>query len=200
MKITDIVPARKKLCSVYIDGEYAMKLDAQVLAENVVKPGAELDDEELHELIMLSDRKRSKERALWLLSGRDYSRKKLLEKLKAEANEDVAEEVCDRMEELGLIDDEKYARRLSHDLIQLKKMSKRGAMYKLMEKGIDRELAEAVLDEIEIDPVEQICALIEKKYINKLEDEKDRRRTVAALQRLGYSWSDIKAALEEYVE
>lgn len=76
MKITDIVPARKKLCSVYIDGEYAMKLDAQVLAENVVKPGAELDDEQLHELIMLSDRKRSKERALWLLSGRDYSRKK----------------------------------------------------------------------------------------------------------------------------
>ena len=121
MKITDIVPARKKLCSVYIDGEYAMKLDAQVLAENVVKPGAELDDEQLHELIMLSDRKRSKERALWLLSGRDYSRKKLFEKLREEASEDVADEVCDRMEELGLIDDEKYARRLSHDLIQLKK-------------------------------------------------------------------------------
>lgn len=200
MKITDIVPARKKLCSVYIDGEYAMKLDAQVLAENVVKPGAELDDEQLHELIMLSDRKRSKERALWLLSGRDYSRKKLFEKLREEASEDVADEVCDRMEELGLIDDEKYARRLSHDLIQLKKMSKRGAMYKLMEKGIDRETAEQVLEEIEIDPVEQICALIDKKYINKLEDEKDRRRTVAALQRLGYSWSDIKAALEEYTE
>ena len=196
MIITQLVPARKKLVSVYIDGEYAMKLDAQVLEENCIRPGSELDDEELHELIKKSEYKRAKEKALFLLSGRDYPRKKLLEKLRSESGEDAAEQVVERMEELGLVNDEDYARRLAHDLLYIKKMSERGAMYKLMEKGIDRELAEEVLAEFEVDPVEQLTELIEKKYANKLEDEKDRRRTIAALQRLGYSWGDIKAALE----
>ena len=69
-----------------------------------------------------------------------------------------------------------------------------------MEKGISRDVCESVLDEFEVDPTEQIVQLIEKKYKNKLQDEKDRRRTVAALQRMGYSWSDIKDALESFLE
>ena len=104
------------------------------------------------------------------------------------------------MEELGLVNDESYARRLAHDLLYIKRMSVRGAMYKLIEKGIDKETAQSVLDEFEIDPVEQLTELIGRKYADKLEDEKDRRRTVAALQRLGYSWPDIKAALMEFEE
>ena len=87
-----------------------------------------------------------------------------------------------------------------NDLLYIKRMSVRGAMYKLIEKGIDKETAQSVLDEFEIDPVEQLTELIGRKYADKLEDEKDRRRTVAALQRLGYSWPDIKAALMEFEE
>ena len=104
------------------------------------------------------------------------------------------------MEELGLVNDENYARRLAHDLIYLKKLSVRGAKYKLMEKGIDRELCEEILEEFDVDPVEQLVELIERKYADKLDDEKGRRRTVAALQRLGYSWGDIKSALAEFEE
>ena len=198
MTVTDIRPARKKLCSVYIDGEFAMKLDAAVLEENCIKPGTQLDDERLHELIKESEYRRAKEKALWLLSGRDYSSGGLYSKLLKEASPETAQSVVERMEELDLVGDEDYARRLSHDLLYIKKMSKRGALYKLMEKGIDRELAEEVLDEFDVDPVEQITELIERKYADKLADEKDRRRTVAALQRLGYSWSDIKEALAEF--
>ena len=77
-------------------------------------------------------------------------------------------------------------------------MSKRGALYKLTEKGIERELAQEILDEFDVDPVEQLTEFIERKYAGKLEDEKDRRRTVAALGRLGYSWSDIKEALDRF--
>ena len=183
---------------VYIDGEFAMKLDTQVLIEECIKVGSEIDDESLRALIEKSEYKRAKEKALWLLSQRDYSYKKLFEKLKAEASESVAEKVCGRMEELGLVDDERYAKRMAHDLIYLKKLSQRSALYKLMEKGIDRELAEDVLCEFEVDPVEQLVELIERKYADKLDDEKMRRRTIAALQRLGYSWGDIKAAVEQF--
>lgn len=198
MRITDLKPVKKSLSLVYIDGEYAMKLDTATLAENGINVGYELDDDELRELIEKSDYKRAKEKALYLLSGRDYSKKQLMDKIKKNSSEEAAEEVCERMEELGLVNDENYARRLAHDLIYLKKLSIRGARYKLMEKGIDRELCDEILEEFDVDPVEQITELIERKYADKLDDEKGLRRTVAALQRLGYSWSDIKSALAEF--
>ena len=198
MIITDLKPVKKSLSLVYIDGEYAMKLDTATLAENGIIVGYTLDDDELKELIEKSDYRRAKEKALYLISGRDYSKKQLMDKIKKDSSEETAEEVCERMEELGLLNDENYARRLAHDLIYLKKLSVKGAKYKLMEKGIDRELCEEILEEFDVDPVEQLVELIERKYADKLDDEKGRRRTIAALQRLGYSWSDIKSALAEY--
>lgn len=200
MIITDLKPVKKSLSLVYIDGEYAMKLDTATLAENGITVGCVIEDDELKELIEKSNYKRAKEKALWLISGRDYSKKQLMDKIKKDSSEETAEEVCERMEELGLVNDENYARRLAHDLIYLKKLSVRGAKYKLMDKGIDRELCEEILEEFDVDPVEQLVELIERKYADKLDDEKGRRRTVAALQRLGYSWSDIKSALAEFEE
>ena len=198
MTITDIQPARKGMSRLYIDGEFALSLDTRALSEYGVSAGMEIDDDELHELIEKCEYRRAKEKALWLLSGKDYSRKGLFDKLIKEASEDTAEEICSRMEELGLIDDEKYARRLAHDLFYIKKLSYRGVVYKLMEKGIDKELCEEIADEFEIDPVEQLIEKKKKKYSDKLDDEKNRRRTIAALQRLGYNWGDIKSALAEF--
>lgn len=198
MRITELKPVRKSLTMVYIDGEYAMKLDTVTLAEKGIDVGYTFDDDELKELIEQSEYKRAKEKALWLLSGRDYSKKMLMDKIRKDSSEEAAEEVCERMEELGLVNDESYARRLAHDLIYLKKLSVRGAKYKLMEKGIDRELCDEILEEFDVDPVEQLIELIDRKYADKLDDEKGLRRTVAALQRLGYNWSDIKSALAEY--
>lgn len=200
MTVTAIKPARKALSMLYIDGEYAMKLDTQTLKENCIKVGTSLDDEQLKDLIEKSNYKRAKEKALWLLSGRDYSKKQLIDKIKKDSSHETAEEVCERMEELGLVNDESYARRYASDLLNIKRMSKRGAKYKLMEKGIDRALCDEILDEFDVDPVEQLVDIIKRKYANKLDDEKDRRRTVAALQRMGYGWGDIKSAIAEFEE
>ena len=76
-------------------------------------------------------------------------------------------------------------------------MSKRGAAMELRRRGIESDLIDEALDEIEVDEREQIAAVIERKY-PKIEDEKIRRRATAALQRLGYGWDDIKAVLNEY--
>ena len=69
---------------------------------------------------------------------------------------------------------------------------------KLILKGIPRDLAKAALANTETDERAQIEALIEKKYKNKVADEENLRRTVAALMRKGFKFSDIKAALKNY--
>ena len=82
MIITDIVPKRKKLSAIYIDGEFALKLDTETVLISKFSTGSEITDEELKKLIEKSNEKRAKEKALWLISYRDHSKKELQDKLK----------------------------------------------------------------------------------------------------------------------
>ncbi len=197
MKITDIRPRRKGLSAVYIDGEYALSLDTQTLLEHRIDIGREFDDEELHDLIESSNERRAKEKALWLISYRSHSKKELRDKIRRTCDRQSAEKAVERMEELGLVNDRDYAERCAQTLIFTKHMSKRGAAMELRRKGIESEIIDEVLDDIEVDEREQIQAVIERKY-PKIDDEKIRRRAVAALQRLGYGWEDIKAVIESF--
>ena len=197
MKITDIRPRRKGLSAVYIDGEYALSLDPQTLLEHRIDIGREFDDEELHDLIESSNERRAKEKALWLISYRSHSKKELRDKISRTCDRQSAEKAVERMEELGLVNDRDYAERCAQTLIFTKHMSKRGAAMELRRKGIESEIINEVLDDIEVDEREQIQAVIERKY-PKIDDEKIRRRAVAALQRLGYGWEDIKAVIESF--
>ena len=200
MQITAIEPRKKGLSALYIDGEFAMKLDTEVLLAHRFDVGREIDDEALHDCVLDSQLKRCKDKAMWLISYRDHSRRELFDKLKKDYPEDVAEAAVTRMEELGLINDASYARRYTADLINVKHLSERGIRQKLYEKGIDRDLIDEILDETELDESEQIRAVIEKKYAGGLDDEKIRRRAVNALQRLGFGYGSIKSVLNEYTD
>lgn len=200
MIITNIVPKRKKLSAVYIDGEFALKIDTETIISSPYSVGSEIDDEQLKELIDRAEEKRAKEKALWLLSTRDHSKRELETKIRKTNSAESAQKAVERMEELGLVDDEKFARRYAEELINIKHLSVRGAKYKLTEKGIDKSLADEILEELAPDPREHIEILIEKKYRKNLSDEKGRHKTVAALQRMGYSWGDIKAVMSNYFE
>ena len=136
---------------------------------------------------------------MWLISYRDHSKKELTDKIKRTCDEESAEKAVERMEELGLVNDEAYAQRYAKKLLFSKHMSKNAAIYELSRKGIDKELAEEILENTEVDERNQIRQVIDKKYRN-LSDEKIRRRAVSALQRLGYRWDDIRSVLEEYSE
>lgn len=199
MQVTNLEKKRKYLTSVYIDFEYALDLDTRVLEENRISVGTLMDDDKLRDLISESAHRRAKEKALWLLSYRDHSSKELYDKLVRDFSEEVAKDTVERMHELRLLDDESYARRLAKDL-KSKHQSPSNIRYKLIQKGIDRESAESIVEDLDIDPVQEICTLISKKYLNKITDEKGLRRTVAALQRAGYKWSDIRSALSHFTE
>ena len=197
MLITAIEPRRKGLSALFIDGEFAMNLDTQALLENRFDVGRDISDEDLKEMIELSNERRAKEKALWLISYRSHSKKELKDKIRRTCDDTSAEKAVERMEELGLVNDEEYARQFARKLLLQKKMARRTAMLEMSRKGIDKETAEAALDEIDVDYRENIRYIIEKKY-RDIGDEKIKRRAVAALQRLGYGWDDIRAVLNEY--
>lgn len=197
MLVTAIEPCRKSMSALYIDGEFAMKLDTMTLLKNHIKPGVEITDEKLRNIIEESDTNRAKERALYLVTYRDHSKKELTDKIKRTCSQQAAEQAAQQMEELGLVDDESFARKYANELLQKKHMSPRGIEYKLKEKGISNELIAIIKEELECDPYDQIRELLNKKYADYAENEKIKRRAIAALQRLGWSWSDIKSAMDD---
>ena len=200
MLITAVEPRKKGLSALYIDGEFAMKLDTEVLLAHRFDVGREIDDDDLHACLQESEMKRCKDKAMWLISFRDHSRRELFDKLRRDYDDEICEAAVARMEELGLIDDERYAKRYSADLVNIKHLSERGVRQKLREKGIDRDLIDEIVDGLFIDEEEQIRAVIEKKYARVLQDEKGRRRAVNTLTRMGFSYADIKSVMSEYTE
>lgn len=200
MQITAIEPRRKGLSALYIDGEFAINIDSEVLLSDHIDIGNSIDDETLHELIHKSDVKRCKNKALYLIEFRDHTKKELIDKLKKTFPENIVLDTADHLEELGLINDESYAKRYTNDLINLKKLSRRGVKQKLYEKGIDKYLIEDILEDIDINEKEQIRKLIESKYYKIISDEKGYNRAFNALVRKGYDYNDIKSVMRDYTE
>lgn len=197
MIVTAVEPRRKSLSAVYVDGEFFGKLDTETLIENRIATGTEIDEDELQELILKSEVRRAKEKALWLISYRDHTEGELFQKLSKDFSEEAAASAVARMKELRLTDDEAVARRYAEELHR-KHQSPQNIIYKLTQKGIDKDFAGEIVEELSIDPVAEISALIEKKYLRKLSEENGTKRVVAALQRAGYRFGDIKSALNRY--
>ncbi len=197
MIITDIRPIRKGLNNIYIDGEAAVKLDKEICLINHLKIGQSLTDEELHSLIEQSEYRRAKEKALYILSGRNHSKKELEQKIARTTSREAAQKACDQMEDLGLINDESFAKMYARELFVRKKYGKIRVKQEMRLKGIDKELIDQVLEEYEQDDTsEKILEILEKKYSRYKEDEKVKRRAIAALQRMGYNWEEIRTAVD----
>ena len=195
MLISSVEPWKRSMSAVYIDGEYAVTLDNMTLIKNHIKAGVEISDEELHSLIQQSEKQRANEKALNLITYRDHSKKELKEKLSRTYSEETAEEIAEKMQEAGLVNDEEYARKYAEELLRKKHMSMRGIEFKLREKGISSEIIQIIREELDLDSVAEIQQVLAKKYPTYAQDEKVKKRAIAALQRLGWSWSDIKNAM-----
>ncbi len=213
MKLT-AKPGKGEKIHLSLDGEYIATVNADYWFTCGIKSGSEVTPEQLEELLTESARRKMMNKALDLLSMRDYSRRELSDKLVTKAWEkkeqkdmdlgslkQQASDICDRLEELGLLNEERFARSYVDELIRRKHLSKSGLKTALIQKGVQRDIIETVLEEVDIDPVEQVRELLATKFKNRdLSDEKQKTRTVNALLRLGYRYNEIHAAMGEWME
>ena len=198
MELTAAEPRRRGLVQLFLDGEAAVKLDAQVFLQSGLKPGDQVSDQELFELIQASDARRAQEKALYLLEYRNYSKRELTEKIaRTAASREAAQAAAGRMEELGLIDDRRFGEDYARELFSRKGYGARRAAQELRRKGLDQELVQELVEKYggPEQSGENIRRVLEKKYPGWQADEKVRRRAFAALQRLGYSYQEVREAM-----
>ena len=200
MEITAITKCRQHLFCVELTDAKSVLLDAKTVTDNGLFVGQQLSADGLSKIQRESDYARAFSRAVWYIERGDISEKALKDKLKRAGFEITAiEKAAERLTELGLIDDTALAERMAARLTE-SNVSVRAALIKMTAKGIDRATAKAALENIECDAAQQIRAVIEKKYKSKLPDADSVRRVFAALQRLGFGYSDIRSVLKQYSE
>jgi regulatory protein len=128
--------------------------------------------------------------ALRLLTGAPRSRSQLAEAMaRKDVPDEVADRVLDRFTEVGLVDDDAYARMLVRTRHAERGLSRRALAVELSRRGIDAETASGALDEVDADDEEKAArALVRRKLAATagLAPDVRARRTYAALGRKGY--------------
>lgn len=197
MKILSVSRLRRSLYRLDFENGDPVEVDVRTFDESGFRQGSDLTEEQLNTLLATSQYNRARERALYLLGLRDYACKELEQKLYTEATPEIAAAVVERLREVGLLDDERYAARLARSLSEIKHYPRRRIEQELRHRGISSMLIQTVLSELEGEDYEQALALLQKKYYNKLNDPDSRRRVVAALARRGFSYGSIRRAMDE---
>ncbi len=143
----------------------------------------------------------AKKRAMYLLGGKDYSKKELMDKLLKNYSRENCEKAVAQMEEYGYLDDERYAKKLARQYIEVRKYGKSRAKMMMIQKGLGSALADEALEQYTSDDmIDEIVSIIEKKYYDRLfeeglEGQKEMQKVMAALARRGYGYEDIKNAV-----
>lgn len=197
MKIIEISRRRRSLYRLDFEQGDSIEVDVRTFDESRFAVGQEITEEQLNTLLATSRYNRARERALYLLGLRDYACKELEEKLYSEADPVTAAAVVERLCEVGLLDDERYAARLARSLSEVKHYPRRRIEQELRRRGISPVLAQAAVSDLEGEDFEQALEILRRKYYNKLNDPDSRRRVTAALARRGFSYGAIRRAMDE---
>lgn len=195
MIITDAKMTKLKNVAVFLDDEFAFSMAPELWQDENLKIGMEITVSEVNRLSSKANYHKAKQKALSLLSSRSYSKKNLKKKLCEKQSEEIAEKAIERMEELGLVNDESYCRDFANYLFSVKKFGKKRIVSELNEKGIDKFIIEDVLEEIDFSQdFERALSIALKKY--RTYSEKDKNKIYSFLLRCGYDYSIIKEVLD----
>ncbi len=197
--ILTIKEGKQNKVHLFLDGEYRMTVDRDFLALSGFRNNEVLTEDALAELTAQVHVRRAFNKACDLLARRDHSRAELLVKLRQRGYADGAEEAVERLAELGYLDDARFAAAYAAELQRSKQYGKCRIEQALLQKGVDRAVIRDTLDAMAFE-TDDLVALIERKYLRQLGDDAGVRRTINALVRYGYTYSEIKEALAAVLE
>lgn len=186
---------RGKKIHILLDDEYVVTTDVDFWAENFIANETKISDEEWQCLLEKINYRKAFNKCADLLSRRNHSIKELKVKLLRTVDENSANKAINRFIELGYLDDRKFAFEYTNYLVNTKNFSENHVKQELFQKGINKDIIYEVLNEFEFDNSSAIINVINKSYIRKLNTENGKEKVIAALMRKGFSYNDIKFAL-----
>ena len=165
-----------------------------MLIQEKIEIGSCFTQQELTLLYGKSSTNKAVQKGYNLLSYRSHSRKELYDKLCKNFDSECAAAACDKMEELGLINDEEYCKAKAEYLITVKKCSLGETRLKLLTLGINKDIIESCIENYSEDTqADNLLHLLQTKYRTKLSQPD---KVIASLMRKGFRYSEIRSALK----
>lgn len=156
--------------------------------------GEIISNEEVERLSRIDQYFRGKEKALRLLSIRARARQEVLTSLDDLGIEtSVRNGIVEELEELGLIDDERFAREYTRAKIDSKQLGPYRLKYQLAKFGIKTGVINAVMDEVFTRGMQEQLAweVVNKKLAGRTIGQKEVRRLSALLKRKGFDFEIV---------
>ena len=143
------------------------------------------------------------DRALRLLAARPRSCREIRDRLRRAGfeAEEIAEEIG-RLEAVGLLDDERFAREFAEHLVANRGVGRRALVSSLMAKGIDRETIETVAEETVGDEESRAEELARSRLgrLSGLDPPAAYRRLMGLLARRGYDAAVCRRVASKVLE
>lgn len=200
MKIIKIEKYKGKTYGVYFEEAEPIFINSEIVAEFHLKEGTEIPESAVAQIVRANDTRRARERALYLLDAREYSYTELFKKLEVNYDEEICYEVLNRLAELGLINDRRYAERLGEYLLEKKCFGRYRASQEMYRRGLSRELINETLDKYDEDSAVRLYELVKAKYERYMTDEKGINKVRNALVRKGFSYDDINIVIKTILD
>ena len=143
----------------------------------------------------------AKDYAVKLLGICDRSEKEIREKiLKKGYSEAECEETIAFCREYGYLDDKRFAEHFVHDAVMLRKLGLVRIKAELRQKGVDEEIIEEALREIN-DERELVKSEMQRRFGNlDFTDKKVKNKVFGYFARRGFKSGDILYAMNEEVD
>lgn len=189
--------------SVYLDGEFAFGVHEDLVVKHTLQVGTTLTPQMVRDIEADDQYVHAKQKALDYLAHKPRTEQEVRRRLrKRDVSPPVIDDVIARLYELDYLDDEAYAHDYAHNRFSSKKYGPVRIRRELEERGVDRHLAEAAVEELFADREAEAAAWThaEKRW-PRLADEDDPRRRrqkmYRYLRRRGFTSDTIRPILDE---
>ncbi|MCY3712384.1 MAG: RecX family transcriptional regulator [Gemmatimonadetes bacterium] len=197
--ITEITPrgsGGRRERKVTIDGERTLTITEETFLRFGLFDGQAMDPDRLQEMELADGVSRAMTEAHRLIDYRMRTRRELAVKLKAKGRpNEVIDQVLDRLEHAGLIDDGRFARLWIEERLRRKPAGLSLLRRELRQKGIDAEIVDTALEESasrDEETERAYEALRRQSYrYARLDRDAAHRRMVAFLGRRGFGQAVI---------
>ena len=196
MIVSEIIPLNtKKSKVVFQDGESLGLYNGEIRRLDIAV-GKEIDEEEYYITIYPVLKKRAFARLMHILEKSFKSENDIIKKLKLSFYpEEAIKEAIEKAKKFGYIDDERYAERYINTYKD--KHSKMKLKYKLMEKGINKEIIDNALESFIVDEEPMIKKLLNKKHYFETEETDKKQKIIASIMRQGFKYQKIKDVIKD---
>ncbi len=189
---------RGERVSIYLDGEFAFSLEAEVVAKEGLKVGQELSQAQIEALASSDNFRRCLAAAVRYLSYRPRSEFELRERLSRRSfDSDSIEAALTRLKEQGLVDDTDFARFWRDNRQSFSPRSRWLTGLELRRKGVAEEVIDQVVGDVSDNDSAYQAALSRAHRLPASDYQSFRHGLAGYLRRRGFGYRVINNTVEQ---